>query len=484
MADSGESSAMEFEEEQEYDIDEASTSTARRRSRSSTTAIACPFGELSLPTSKDVICHLLFKQNEHMKETKRKCVALKAFVPQTLEDLEQLWQRAKIPTINSHSIKVKIERLAARFTAARRDSRTTPFVASLLFLFDIAACKCDLTAAGCTCANEEWKIPQFAKDFIVDQRAGRNMTIPIPPNVASPEPISTTTAFNTPTASEYIPESDMALLIESEMEPGTSATGNAINVSVYGQSYTKFAIECDRFGISDRAASALATAILNDLDLSDNAGNRIIIDRNKIRREREKARQIVLKRVENVSTLEAFSFDSRKNKARATDRKDDRNYPRVVDENHVVILKQPNSVYLGHAVIPPNSKAPEKAKVLIDFFEGKNISLDCLLAVSCDGEPTNTGRNEGIIRTLEKHLNRPLHWFVCLLHFNELPFRHIFTKIDGATSGPRTSSGPISKEISTCENSLVLFTSKMVIQHIINYVVLLCSRSCHLHKFR
>lgn len=50
----------------------------------------------------------------------------------------------------------------------------------------------------------------------------------------------------------------------------------------------------------------------------------------------------------------------------------------------------------------------------------------------------------GICRSLEIELNRPLHWFVCMLHFNKLHFRHVFLKIDGnVTTGPKPTAGPI-----------------------------------------
>ena len=45
-------------------------------------------------------------------------------------------------------------------------------------------------------------------------------------------------------------------------------------------------------------------------------------------------------------------------------------------------------------------------------------------------------------------MQRPLQWIVCLLHENELPFRHLFEKIDGKTTGPDSYSGPIGKQIS------------------------------------
>lgn len=45
-----------------------------------------------------------------------------------------------------------------------------------------------------------------------------------------------------------------------------------------------------------------------------------------------------------------------------------------------------------------------------------------------------------------------MQWLVCQLHANELPLRHLFEHYDGRTTGPATTSGPISKQLFECEN--------------------------------
>ena len=44
-------------------------------------------------------------------------------------------------------------------------------------------------------------------------------------------------------------------------------------------------------------------------------------------------------------------------------------------------------------------------------------------------------------------LDRPLQWLVCVLHLNELPFKHLFEFLDGITSGPNSFKCPIGKAI-------------------------------------
>ena len=66
----------------------------------------------------------------------------------------------------------------------------------------------------------------------------------------------------------------------------------------------------------------------------------------------------------------------------------------------------------------------------------------------CDSCKANTGCDIGALRFVELDLKRPVQWICCLLHQNELPFRHLFTSIDGASLGPESYSGKIGKLIS------------------------------------
>ena len=69
------------------------------------------------------------------------------------------------------------------------------------------------------------------------------------------------------------------------------------------------------------------------------------------------------------------------------------------------------------------------------------------MAIGCDGTVTNTGKFNGVIRTFEKRLQRPLQWIICMLHLNELPLRHLLNKLDGVTTGPSSHAGPIGKSL-------------------------------------
>ncbi|GBN23640.1 hypothetical protein AVEN_53532-1 [Araneus ventricosus] len=57
---------------------------------------------------------------------------------------------------------------------------------------------------------------------------------------------------------------------------------------------------------------------------------------------------------------------------------------------------------------------------------------------------------------MELILNRKLQWFVCQLHANELPLRHLFAHVDRTTTGPRSLTGVIRKSLAGCEKLSVV----------------------------
>ena len=202
---------------------------------------------------------------------------------------------------------------------------------------------------------------------------------------------------------------------------------------------------------------------MEDLSITDNSGNPLIMDKSKVRRERVKCRQEMLRRQNDGSILIAFSFDGRKNDALTREKIDEKFHPKMVKEPHLVVLKEPHSQLIGYTKVE-NEDSEHKFIKLNEFFNNKGISLDSLIGICCDGEPTNTGVRNGILRRFEIHLKRPLHWFVCLLHFNELPFRHLFNTLEKkSTTGPRTATGKLSKQIETWQNLPVCNCYKLFI---------------------
>ena len=85
------------------------------------------------------------------------------------------------------------------------------------------------------------------------------------------------------------------------------------------------------------------------------------------------------------------------------------------------------------------------AQHVYDALE-KFDSLDIIRAILVDNTSVNTGWKNGLVVKLEDKLGQNLHTVDCALHRNELPFRAIFKKLDGVTTGPLSFSGQIGKK--------------------------------------
>ncbi|GBO39692.1 hypothetical protein AVEN_62058-1, partial [Araneus ventricosus] len=83
-----------------------------------------------------------------------------------------------------------------------------------------------------------------------------------------------------------------------------------------------------------------------------------------------------------------------------------------------------------------------------------------LIVLECDSTVVNTGVLNGVIRRLELKLQRPIQWIICLLHFKELPLRHVFEYIDDKSSIPTSYTGGIERNLKGCKKlPLVSFNS-------------------------
>lgn len=201
------------------------------------------------------------------------------------------------------------------------------------------------------------------------------------------------------------------------------------------------AIECDRYLISDRSAGAFASAVLKDCGLLDSEN---VIDKNKIRRARKRVRA---KAVAKISNLRGIWFDGRMDDTLTVREIEGRHYKRTIKEKHITIVAEPHSIFLGHTIVGDSTSLTISNRI-VEHLGSKSIRTDPLAAVGTDGEVTNTGTGDtgGVIIRIETFLNRPLNWFICMLHLNELPFRHLFIKLDGTTTGPYSFNGPLGKK--------------------------------------
>ncbi|GBO04294.1 hypothetical protein AVEN_104276-1 [Araneus ventricosus] len=125
-------------------------------------------------------------------------------------------------------------------------------------------------------------------------------------------------------------------------------------------------------------------------------------------------------------------------------------YSQSILEDHISLIMEPESKFLGYITRTfGTSKCIEQA--ITDFLLESKISKESLVAFGCDGTNVNVGKYGGVISLLEKKLGKSLQWIICVLHVNELPFRHLFQHIDGSASASIAFSGRIGKDLEICE---------------------------------
>lgn len=179
-------------------------------------------------------------------------------------------------------------------------------------------------------------------------------------------------------------------------------------------------------------------------------------------------------------------FDGRKDKTIVHEKKGTKFYKKVISEEHISIIEEPNSKFLGH-ITPKSGTGKDIADRILEFLEDREHKKQLLnfTAIGCDGTVLNTGHNNGVISLLEEEIGRPLQWLICLFHGNELPLQHLFCKLDGKTKGPLMFKGEIGQQLENStnlpvvtflpiENNLPLLEDKMDLSTDQKYLLDMC----------
>ena len=93
---------------------------------------------------------------------------------------------------------------------------------------------------------------------------------------------------------------------------------------------------------------------------------------------------------------------------------------------------------------PEGVKGEQNADSVLEFLTSQKLA-DIWQIVGGDSTAANTGKHNGAFTFLEKKLGRKLTSVLCMLHLNELPFRHIFVHLEGTTRSNNTFMGVIGK---------------------------------------
>jgi len=315
-------------------------------------------------------------------------------------------------------------------------------------LFDVAQCKCKIVSQ-CSCARSK-KVPEIERPFLTDQRTERKLYIG---RVDKEESCRVSLISDRKQKREKYYEEERSKLNRNEIDDLNSNSESEIasdeNESDYiscttsrnNTELTQLAKVCERYGVSNTAAAAIATATLMDYGIVTENDKSQVIDSKKVWRSREKIRNKLRSSLTNIN-LKGIFFDGKKDATLQSNHK-------LIEEEHVTVIQEPKSKYLCHAA-PSKSNAQEIFQSILQSLTEKEIEYDEIVAIGCDGTNVNTGIKGGVIRKMEEHVGHALQWCICLLHFNELPFRHIFIHFDGKTSGPNLLNGPIGKMLNNC----------------------------------
>ena len=206
---------------------------------------------------------------------------------------------------------------------------------------------------------------------------------------------------------------------------------------------------CDRYGVSNYADAAIASAMLVDYAITTKVDRSQVIESQKLgderRRCREERREAELA---NLKERTSLYFDGKKTMTRVLvkNNKTGKWNPTIKVDDHYGVLTEPGNDYLTH-VTPKTGHGKVVARAIYDFLVEHELTNQLLYVAGCDGCRINTGPNRGVIHQLEMLLARPQHYSICQLHGNELPFRAIFYYYDGKPSGPENWRGMIGQQI-------------------------------------
>ena len=107
---------------------------------------------------------------------------------------------------------------------------------------------------------------------------------------------------------------------------------------------------CDRYQISDSAGAAIITSTLKDHRLIDEDDQSLVIDRNRLRRQRAKFREAVREEETNLFKLvDGIYLDRRKDATQVICSINEKFYRNAILEEQYVIVGEPGEFCLTHS---------------------------------------------------------------------------------------------------------------------------------------
>ncbi|GBL95627.1 hypothetical protein AVEN_24830-1 [Araneus ventricosus] len=193
---------------------------------------------------------------------------------------------------------------------------------------------------------------------------------------------------------------------ESRGERKLTQTIIALSVRNENSFSSEDTMVCDRYNVSDRAAVAITSAVLQDFDIISEVDTFHVVDKNKVRRERSlKRSEIQLHRNEKWHTARgdsiAIFFDGLKDKTLLQTKEGNKFYRKEIVEEHLSFVKEPGSEYFDH-ITPISGSALCISTNIINCWMKKKDNAKNITAVGCYGTIVNTGHKSDIIVLLEE----------------------------------------------------------------------------------
>ena len=113
----------------------------------------------------------------------------------------------------------------------------------------------------------------------------------------------------------------------------------------------ELAMVCEQYEVSDRAGVAIALATLKAFGIVTEEDKRYVVDRSKLQRERQKCKdKIKNKEQELFELVDSIFVDGRKDATMTMVEVNDNYHCQTVIEKHYIIVGEPNSFYLSHVM--------------------------------------------------------------------------------------------------------------------------------------
>lgn len=117
---------------------------------------------------------------------------------------------------------------------------------------------------------------------------------------------------------------------------------------------------------------------------------------------------ICLRSINQIGENVGLFLDRKKNKAIVQDKTRDKYYKKTVFEEHISLVKELNSSFLGHVTLffGTGKIITDSLKAYLNF--NGHLNLSTITAIECNEKSTNTGNYNSAIASIEKYLIRPL----------------------------------------------------------------------------